>query len=140
MNNLAVTVGNFDGAAGHLYVELLFTNTSTRTCTLTGFPGVSYLDATGKQVGPAAVRDNSIGRVIPVRLSPAGTGYAELALPNVSMFGTPGTPPCKSIQATSIRVYPPGSFAATTVAYPLSVCTGSVGSTQVRPVLAGRMS
>jgi len=139
LNDLTVTIGNHsNAAAGHLFVEVLFTNTSGRTCTLTGFPGVSYLDATGRQVGPAASR-TSATKATQVRLVPAGTAYAALTVPDVGVYGTPGTPPCSSAQATSIRIYPPGSFTATTITYPLTICTGSVGGTQAGPITAGRL-
>ena len=35
----------------------MLTNTGNKSCTLAGYPGVSYVDAKGKQVGAAADRD-----------------------------------------------------------------------------------
>src|SRR5437016_1603423 len=46
---------------------LQFTNTGPAACTLQGFPGVSYVDSNGAQVGPAAVR--------------VGPGGPQLSLP-----------------------------------------------------------
>jgi len=53
---ISVTATNPPGgaAAGHDGVVLLFTNNSTSTCTLTGYPGVAGLDASEHQVAQAA--------------------------------------------------------------------------------------
>ena len=44
------TDGN--GSAGSVYYNLEFTNLSARTCTLTGYPGVSAVGLGGGQLGP----------------------------------------------------------------------------------------
>ena len=49
-----VAVNQGGGAAGTIYYPLEFTNLSGRTCSLFGFPGVSALDAQGRQLGSPA--------------------------------------------------------------------------------------
>lgn len=46
-----------DSTAGSSYVTLDMTNLSHHACTLYGFPGVSAVDLSGRQVGAAAGRD-----------------------------------------------------------------------------------
>jgi hypothetical protein len=138
-----VTIGDrTNAAAGHDYVELLFTNTSGRPCTLTGYPGVSYLNGSGEQVGPAAARDVR-GAPAPVQLAPQAVAYARITMPHTGVFGPSGSSPCKAVDTTGIRVYPPGSFDAVTVLTSQSICTGPVdpgqGRTLVGVVTAGRM-
>jgi len=45
-----VSAGGGGAALGHVDVDLLFRNTSTTTCTLTGYPVVAALDSSGNQV------------------------------------------------------------------------------------------
>ncbi len=52
-------LGNTDGAMGSWYTPLVFTNTGSTTCTLDGHPGVSFVDATGTQIGPSAERTDA---------------------------------------------------------------------------------
>ena len=49
-----------DGAAGTAYVPLEFTNLSHHTCTLHGFPGVSAISSSGRQLGSPAVWDHGV--------------------------------------------------------------------------------
>jgi len=48
---LTVAVTNSQGAAGTIYSHLTFTNKSAIACTMTGYPGVSFVDGAGHQVG-----------------------------------------------------------------------------------------
>src|SRR5580693_5320369 len=69
-----------NGAAGSVYYPLNFVNTSAATCQMYGFPGVSFVtsgDATGQQIGAAALRAGAFTKVS-VRLAPGGTAHAWL--------------------------------------------------------------
>jgi Protein of unknown function (DUF4232) len=141
LGELRVTLGTTQGAAGHQYVELLFTNTGRRTCTLEGRPGVSFLDAAGNQVGASAVADRSANSVVPVRLGPGASAFSSLALVDTMVYGTPGSPPCFSAMATRLQIFPPGSYQAVLIADTVTVCrSATVGVAAVRPIAAGRMS
>src|ERR1700759_4388920 len=78
-SQLRVQRGRGNGAAGTFYVELVFTNRSSRTCTLRGFPGVSAVAGVdGHQVGAPAVRDHA-KRVLTVTLRPGHVASALYA-------------------------------------------------------------
>lgn len=51
--DLSVTRTAWVGTAGHGGFALLFRNDSTTACTLTGYPGVAALTATGRQAAQA---------------------------------------------------------------------------------------
>ena len=48
-----VATGDRDAGSGHRSVALVFTNTGTQPCRLSGYPGVAGVDATGSQVAQA---------------------------------------------------------------------------------------
>ncbi|MEU1595463.1 DUF4232 domain-containing protein [Streptomyces sp. NPDC005708] len=52
-SRLHITAANFDSGAGHIGFQLVFENTGTAPCTLTGHPGVSFADTHGTQLGKA---------------------------------------------------------------------------------------
>ncbi len=105
-NNLTVTFGSPDGAAGHTYFALNFFNTGSTSCTLYGYPGVSFLDANKTIIGSVTSRE---GNETPtaVTLKPQGTAVAPVAVTDS------GISPCGgSANATYARIYPPGSFSS----------------------------
>jgi hypothetical protein len=121
------------GAAGNLYDWLVFTNTSTRTCTLYGFPGVSYLTGpTGQQVNdPARRSGDNPGRVT---LDPQQAGHATVHT------GQPGNFPdtCKPVAVAGYRVYPPDETAAVFVAAPSQQCSANgVDVAEISPIQPG---
>ena len=63
---LNVRLGPSDGAAGTIYYPIIFTNTGPVRCSLTGYPGVSSVDAQGRQIGapaePGAAGSRAEGR------------------------------------------------------------------------------
>ncbi|WP_371477108.1 DUF4232 domain-containing protein [Kitasatospora sp. NBC_00315] len=118
--------------AGQYYAELVFTNVSAAACTLTGYPGVSYVVADGVQSGNAAVR--TTGTPAPtVTLGPRGTAKAALHDSN----GVGGYPPeeCMLTPAKGLRVYPPGEKAALFLPWDTEHCAGpTVHALTVGPV------
>jgi hypothetical protein len=48
------------GSAGATAMDLSFSNASATACTLHGFPGVSAIDQSGAQLGPAAGRAGGV--------------------------------------------------------------------------------
>jgi hypothetical protein len=101
---LAVAVGQSQGAAGSLIVPLVFTNTGSTTCSLQGYPGVSMVGANGAQLGAAAARTQQATPL--VSLSPGQTTSAIFRQAN------PGILNCTPVSATGFRVYPPNQTAA----------------------------
>jgi hypothetical protein len=117
---LRVTLGSKEGAAaGHFYRTLDFTNISGASCTLYGYPGVSFVTAIGgSQIGAGASR--SPASKLLVVLAPGKKANAVLDLLDVLNF-----PPskCAATDAHWMKVYPPNQFSATYVAWTAKVCS-----------------
>jgi hypothetical protein len=122
--NLSVSLGQPVGSAGHLNYEIAFRNNGASSCVMTGFPGVSFLDAAGHQTGNPAARNRL--SYVPVDLAPGATAYAHLSVNDL------GNPPC-SASARYIRVYPPNEThsALITTPNPIRMC----GTAYIDPVL-----
>ena len=117
---LRVTLGSREGAAaGHLYRTLDFTNISGASCTLYGYPGVSFVTAIGgSQIGAAAGRSPASKRLIV--LAPGKQAHALLDLLDVLNFPSSE---CAATSAHWIKVYPPNQFSATYVPWTAMVCS-----------------
>lgn len=101
---LKVTLGKGGAAAGTAYYPIQFTNVSPATCTLYGFPGVSFTGETySVQVGPAATRNHSSAEAV-VTLAPGGVASALIAVVDAQNY-PPG--PCGLTTASGVLVYPP---------------------------------
>ena len=122
------------GAAGNVYEWLIFTNMSTRTCTLYGFPGVSYVTGpSGQQVNEPATRDGTVPSR--VTLNPGQAAHVQLHTGNPEAF--PATT-CKPVPVAGFRVYLPDETAAVFVPAPTRQCsTNGVNATTISPVLPG---
>jgi eukaryotic-like serine/threonine-protein kinase len=112
---LRMTVGTGQGAAGSVYFPLEFTNTSGRTCTLYGYPGVAYTASTapGSQVGAAADRETGRPATV-VTLAPDATASAVLRMVNVDAYPASS---CGPVSVSYLQVYPPGQTSAAYLPY-----------------------
>ena len=122
--SLRVTVGPANGTAGSFYYPLLFTNTSSATCTMYGYPGVALVSQPGGGVvGAAAVRNATFPKEV-VTLAPGAVAHASLQVAIAQNY-----PPaqCKPATGHFLQVYPPGEYAALFVAFTAQTCTGRVG-------------
>lgn len=100
--DLGIAFGRVGGAAGTVYREVVLTNRGLRTCVLRGFPGVSYVDASGNQVGAAAVR---VGERGPSLTLPHGAAaIADVGFAQVDNFDPDA---CRKTPVWGIRVFPP---------------------------------
>lgn len=115
LNDLYVSMGHKEGAAGSLYWSVAFTNTSSTKCALRGYPGVSALDTAHHQIGPAATHSGSSYST--VTLAPAHTATAVLRTTNGPLGG-----PCQRT-ASYLRIYPPASHTAVLVPAPWKTCS-----------------
>jgi hypothetical protein len=129
---LALSLGQGQGAAGSFYTPLVLTNKSSTTCTMFGYPGMSYISASGAAVGQPASRIS--GHVATVTVKPGGTASALLHQPNPLAF-----PPkdCHRKKASGIRVFPPGQTLSVVVTTSTSVCTTTKGRSGVTPMQPG---
>jgi hypothetical protein len=115
-----VTLGQADGAAGHLMQELVFSNSSDQTCTITGYPGVSFVTAAdGSQINDAAVRESGVAQTT-VKLASKASARARVSMVNTGVFDEAA---CKPVQAAGFRVYLPDDTASTFVANQMTVCS-----------------
>jgi len=91
---LSVRAIRGSGAAGHEFAFLQFTNVSTKSCSLTGYPGVQ-LQLAGKPLGQPAVRSGKPVRT--VQISP-GTSVSANLVDDSS---------CNAPVSDTVQVYPP---------------------------------
>lgn len=109
---LDVTFGGVQSAAQSWVFSLVFTNVSGTACWLGGYPGVSFIDAGGAQVGASAARASGaeFGGVpfAPVTLEPHGTAVASVTEPIAAAVMAYGQA-CGPVTAQAVRVYAPGS-------------------------------
>jgi len=113
-----VNISEGNGAAGTIYYPLEFTNTSNHTCRTWGYPGVSALNANGKQLGDAAGR-NPLYKGAWVNIPAGGTAHSLLAYGNAEV----STSGCKPAAASLIKVYPPNQTSAALGFFSLPSCT-----------------
>lgn len=124
-SQLSVAQSGGDAGAGNLYFNLVFTNHSRTVCHVTGYPGVSMLDARGKGIGAPATRSGA--GYSPVTLKPGAS--ASDAIHTVNHQGT-----CLPTSA-QLRVYPPGNRASVMVPARITECYSTF---EVNPLTAGK--
>ncbi|WNV86803.1 DUF4232 domain-containing protein [Umezawaea sp. Da 62-37] len=133
---LTVTAGPSQGQSGMQKSDATFTltNKGTRSCTLEGFPGVSFVTGdNGTQVGAPARRNDAVAPQL-VTLAP-GAGAATVLLITAPEAYDPAE--CKSVDVRGLRIYPPGETAALFLDMQTHTCSGEPqGSTllSVNPV------
>jgi hypothetical protein len=110
-----------DGAAGSTTFQLELSNTSARTCTLYGFPGVSAVGPNGGQLGRAASRDYTD----PVRLVTLRRGATAHVLLKVVDVGNFPPASCHPATAVALRVYPPNDRRSLEVPLSFRACRKS---------------
>jgi len=97
------------GAAGHQYAFLQFTNSSKKTCSLTGYPGVQLVRA-GKPMGQPAVRSGK--PIHRVQLAPGHSVTAQLVDAST----------CEADKSDSVAIYPPNRTERVVVPLSLRGC------------------
>ncbi|MFF2650831.1 DUF4232 domain-containing protein [Streptomyces sp. NPDC058045] len=101
-SQLTMKLGRGQPGAGQVYYDLTFTNTGSRSCTLSGFPGVSLIRRDGSTVGHPATREGAAAG--PVTLAPGARAQAALHTTNEGI----GQGGCWH-RPDLVKVYPPGS-------------------------------
>lgn len=125
--DLKLSLGGGDAAAGTSYRHLVFTNKGSRTCTMQGFPGVSYVAGDdGHQVGPAAYRVGKKGPA--VTLKPGASAYADVGFVQVANYD-PAV--CKPTGVRGLRVYPPHDYDSMFLPNPGTGCAGTPPGNQL---------
>jgi hypothetical protein len=126
-------------AAGSNYVPIDFTNISSHTCVMFGYPGVSWATGMrGSQIGDAAARTTGYPSVS-VTLPPSGAAHAWLQIADAGNFPASS---CHPVTAHWLRIYPPNQYSSLYAKFTSQVCSGKItgGSKplQVLPVRAGK--
>jgi hypothetical protein len=134
-SGLKVATGTAGAAAGSLYQQIDFTNTSGRTCTLYGYPGVAQTtDMTpGSQVGAAATKSTAKPKMV-ITLAAGKTASATLQITQVVNYPTAN---CGPEDSRYLQVYPPGQTAAVYLPYQSKGCTKPVFVLGITAIVAG---
>jgi Protein of unknown function (DUF4232) len=112
-----------DHAMQKTFTSLQFTNVGPRTCTLQGFPGVSYVTGdNGQQVGLPADRSGDLAAAVTLR--PGASTNAGLVLTNPDPYPADQ---CKQVTVRGLRVYPPNETAALFLPASGASCSGNIG-------------
>jgi hypothetical protein len=108
-SDLRAAVGADNPGAGQENFPLVLTNRSGRTCTITGYPGAAFTDASGKQLGPDPRRRS--GHPTKVTLVPGSSAWAGLSFSNPQVSGARAATP------TAILITPPDERASLKVTW-----------------------
>lgn len=133
-SGLNVTLGTSNGAAGSVYLTIVFTNTSGATCTLYGYPGVSLVSAPPYTLIGLAAQRSSTTPVKLITLASGATASAVLQVVDALNFGAAT---CSPTKAAFLRVYPPNQTAPVYLADTSEVCAQPVQTLFISAVQTG---
>ena len=86
---LRATLGAAQGTAGSAYQVIVLANVSAKTCTLYGYPGVSFVSGVGgSQIGKDAARDRTAAPKV-VTLAPGQRGSFALRVVDAAALPPP---------------------------------------------------
>ncbi|MFF9623443.1 DUF4232 domain-containing protein [Streptomyces griseosporeus] len=85
-SELSASVGRNDPGAGQENFPVVLTNTSSRTCTVHGYPGAAFVGADGRQLGPDPRRQTGV-TARTVTLAPGHSAWAGLRFANPEISG-----------------------------------------------------
>lgn len=99
-SELRASVGRNDPGAGQENFPIVLTNASGRTCTVRGFPGAAFVNASGTQLGPDPRRESGSSPTT-VTLKPGRSAWAGLTFSNPEVSGA------RTATPASLVVTPP---------------------------------
>jgi hypothetical protein len=127
--SLTVVLADSGAAAGTFFSEIAFRNDSQSPCELTGYPGVSFLDGAGAQIGAPAERTGAAYHQVDI--APRADAYALLAVPD------PDVRACPTESAQFVRVYPPNETRPLLIrAQSIRVCSQQIPPASIAPVVS----
>jgi hypothetical protein len=134
--HLAISVGQLGAGLGHEGAAILFENTGTSTCSLSGYPGVAALDSTGQQVAQAQRTPSGyLGGMHTGSTTPPVVDLAPGAVASALVEGTDvpvgSASSCPTYPA--LLVTPPTS----TLSARLTVSLPGCSAIEVHPVVSG---
>ncbi len=132
---LGVKAGLSQGTAGSVYQVIDFTNISNVSCTLYGYPGISFTStgSSGGQIGLAAKENPTPAREV-VTLAPGATANALLRIVDAGNF-PPAT--CGMVTAHWLVIYPPNQTTPVYLSYTSPTCSKQVQTLFVNVVQPG---
>jgi Protein of unknown function (DUF4232) len=139
--SVSVKLGAQDVSSTHKGLVLLFTNTGSSTCTLTGYPGATVTDSGMSNFAPLvnATRtltgfEGGASTVSTVSLAPGGSVSALLEWEDFPANGAqPSAANCYGMAGGYLEITPPNTTAATRFNPPEDMCQ----SIQIHPVVPG---
>jgi hypothetical protein len=134
-SGLQPELGDSQGTAGTIYQVIVLTNTSAGTCSLYGYPGVSFVTGQGgSQVGKPASKNTVIPPAL-VTLAPGGKADLLLAVHDAGAYSAST---CQLTKVDWLKIYPPGDYGAVYVQYNTQACANpSVSIMSVTVVRSG---
>jgi hypothetical protein len=121
------------GAAGSVYYRIEFTNLSTATCTVKGYPKVNAVDLKGGRIGAFAIREKGKAAKA-VTLAPGQSAMAQLRIVDALNFPADK---CKATTAAGLRVAIPGGSGNKIAPLAFETCVRAATKTlSVAPVRA----
>lgn len=106
------------GAAGSVYYRIEFTNLSSKTCTIAGFPTVGAVNLKGKRIGATAT--HSPGKKVgAVKLAQGQTATAQLQIVDALNYSADE---CKPTWAAGLRIGIPGGSGAKVAPLAFQTC------------------
>ncbi|WP_369174654.1 DUF4232 domain-containing protein [Streptomyces sp. R28] len=133
-SELRAAIGRPSPGAGQRNFPIVLTNTADRTCTVRGYPGAAFVDASGRQLGPDPKR--SADTPTTVTLAPGRSAWAGLT------FASPEISGARTATPKALLVTPPDErdsieVAWTAGAVPVAGNESSVFVTVVQPGTGG---
>lgn len=134
-SDLKIAQGSVGAAAGSVYLQIDFTNTSPAACSLYGYPGVALTAARNpaSQVGAAATRTTGMPAKR-VTLAPSASASATLRIVDVANYPAAS---CGPVSGSYIQVYAPGQKSAAYLSYPARTCTKPVFALGIAAIQPG---
>lgn len=84
-SELRAKIGRPSPGAGQRNFPIVLTNTTDRTCSIHGYPGAAFVDASGKQLGPDPKRSPDTPTT--VSLAPGRSAWAGLSFASPEISG-----------------------------------------------------
>jgi Protein of unknown function (DUF4232) len=123
--NGTVVLGQGGAAAGSTYYPLNLTNNSKSSCSLFGYPGVSFVTGpSGSQIGQPATRNPAITPSTVV-LSPGQTAHVTIQVVDALNYSKSA---CQPVKAHWLKIFPPGQFSALYVKFTALTCSAKLPS------------
>ena len=117
---LSATASDSEGAAGSTFYTITLNNTGDSECSLSGYPGVSLVDAQENQLGAPAGRESGDPGT-PVSLPPGGNAAFTLRILNALAY-EPKT--CSATDtAVNLKIYPPEEHGWILLPFTATTCT-----------------